>query len=171
MRSADKPSAETPAQRLARLEAQVQTLTGRAQAAETALANLRRAYTQALEQLQLMKRRLFLAKAERADGLAGQLAFDAMFEKVEQLAKQLDAATADAQDDDDSKKKKVRNPPSGRRDLSESDLPVERVEILDAALEETAERIGFDETSRLGYERGGMRPWSSRSQSTRRARP
>jgi transposase len=156
MRGTQKPERSHSA-RIASLEAENAALTERAKSAETALANLRLAYTKALEELQLMKRRLFVAKAERSDGLTDQLAFDTMFEKVAQLAKQLDAAI----DDDDSgggrnDRKKDRKP-SGRRDLSESDLPVVHVEIVDPELEGKAERIGVEESSRLGYERGGMR--------------
>ena len=52
---------------------------------------------------------------------------------------------------------KPRPKPTGRRDLSATSLPEVRVEIMDPALEGQVERIGFEETSRLGYERGGMR--------------
>lgn len=145
------------AARIAALEGEVAALTDRAKAAETALENLRRAYTKALEELQLMKRRLFVAKAERPDEFKDQLAFDAMFAKVEQLAKQLDAASGESHGDDRKKKAKKDRRPTGRRDLAESDLPVVHVEITDPELEGKAERIGVEETHRLAYERGGMR--------------
>jgi hypothetical protein len=38
----------------------------------------------------------------------------------------------------------------GRRNLEESDLPVERIELTDPAREGTDERISFEESSRLG---------------------
>lgn len=145
------------ASRIAALEGEVAALTDRAKAAETALENLRRAYTKALEELQLMKRRLFVAKAERSDEFKDQLAFDAMFAQVEHLAKQLDAASNDSHEDDRDKKAKKDRKPTGRRDLAESDLPVVRVEITDPELEGKAERIGVEETHRLAYERGGLR--------------
>ena len=47
--------------------------------------------------------------------------------------------------------------PSGRRNLENSTLPVVRVEILDRILEETAQRIGFEDSWKLGCERGGRR--------------
>lgn len=155
----DQDSATTPPSRIASLESQVAALTARAESAETALTNLRRAYTKALEELQLMRRRLFVAKAERSDGLAEQLAFNTMFDKVEQLAKQLDAAigAGDGTDAGEPSEPKKNRKPTGRRDLSESDLPVVRIEITNDDLERTAERIGFEETSRLAYERGGAR--------------
>ena len=50
-------------------------------ASEAALTLLRKAYTRALEQLQLLQRRIFMASAERvADE---QLAFQGMFEQVQ----------------------------------------------------------------------------------------
>lgn len=157
MHGADKSTATTPQSRIASLESQVAALTARAESAETALGNLRRAYTKALEELQLMRRRLFLAKAERSDGVAEQLAFDSMFAQVEKLAKQLDAATGGGDDSGEGKKARKTHTPTGRRDLSESDLPVVRIEVLDEHLEATAERIGFELTSQLGHERGGAR--------------
>ena len=43
----------------------------------------------------------------------------------------------------------------GRRNIRELDIPEERVEILDSALEGKAERIGFEESCFLGRRRGG----------------
>jgi hypothetical protein len=122
---------------------------------------IRQAYHRALEQLQLLRRRLFLAKAERPPVVEEQLTFDALLEEIERLGKALDA-----QGDDDSAQPdeadtgpldKPKRKPSGRRKLDESSLPIERVEILDPELEGKAERIGFEETSLLGYQRGGAR--------------
>jgi transposase len=127
---------------------------------EGTLARLRQAYTRALEQLQLLRRRLFVAKAERADTRAEQLAFDAMFAQVHSLEKALAAAeqpTESGQADGDSRKDKPTRKPKGRRNLDQATLPEERVEILDPELEGRAERIGFEESWRLGYQRGGMR--------------
>jgi hypothetical protein len=153
-RTDERPGSKTS--RVSELEAQVASLTERATAAETALANLHKAYRKALEELQILHRRLHLARAERADGLADQLAFDSMFAKVEQLAKQLDAATGSAGGDGGGSNKKNQKS-TGRRDLAETDLPVVRVEVLDPELEGKATRVGFEETSHLGYERGGPR--------------
>lgn len=101
-----------------------------------------------------------MAKAERAEVSAEQLAFDSMFLEVQRLEKALDAAERKAGDErqpDDSKGAKRRSGGKGRRDLSESDLPVVRIELSCPELDATATRIGVEETSRLGYERGGMR--------------
>ena len=161
----DRTTPSTPrtdAARLAELEREKAALTERLHDTEASLERLRRAYTHALEQLQLMRRRIYVASAERAEVDAAQLAFDAMFDQVQSLSKALDAAALAAGDDDGDDegaktKRKRKTPPTGRRDLAETDLPVVRVELTDPELEGKAERIGFEESSRLGYERGGAR--------------
>lgn len=72
--------------------------------------------------------------------------------------------TAEGDGDSSNSSKKGRNTtkeagpkPTGRRDLAKSDLPLVRVEILDDMLEKAAERIGFEDSWKLGYERGGRR--------------
>ena len=60
--------------------------------------------------------------------------------------------TAKARQDDGTKPKS-----SGRRNLAVSTLPMIRVEITHPELEGKAERIGFEESWKLGYERGGQR--------------
>ena len=149
-------------ERLAELEREKAALTERLHDTEASMERLRRAYTHALEQLQLMRHRLYVASAERAEVDATQLAFDSMFDQVQALSKALDAAALaagdeDGDDDDEKTKRKRKTPPTGRRDLAETDLPVVRVELTDPELEGKAERIGFEESSRLGYERGGAR--------------
>ncbi|AUX31279.1 MULTISPECIES: IS66 family transposase [Sorangium] len=158
--AADKPTRTPEQQRIAQLEAELAAAKSELMGARDALAQLRRAYTRALEQLQLLRRRLFVAKAERAEVSAEQLAFDSMFLEVQRLEKALDAAertSGDERQHDDPKGLKRRPGGKGRRDLSESDLPVVRIELSCPELDATATRIGVEETSRLGYERGGMR--------------
>lgn len=140
-------------------EARIAELEARLHDSEAALARVRAAYAHALERLQLMQRRLFVASAERRDDDGAQLAFESLFEQVRKLSAELDKAAGDKGDDSkgDGAKPRTRKPPTGRRDLAESDLPVVRVELTDPELEGVAERIGFEESSRLGYERGGPR--------------
>ncbi|KYF47959.1 hypothetical protein BE08_37760 [Sorangium cellulosum] len=67
-----------------------------------------------------------MAKAERAEVSAEQLAFDSMSLEVQRLEKALDAAernTGDERQHDDPKGSTRRTGGKGRRDLSESDLP------------------------------------------------
>ncbi len=117
---------------------------------------LRRAYEQLKAQLELLRRRIFLAKAERIDTRQLELEFAATKAKLDALVKELgddSLALRDANPESDDSK--PRRKPTGRRDLRDLHMPEERVEILDPALEGTAERIGFEESYKLGYRRGG----------------
>jgi len=166
---ATETPAQTPEQeRIAQLEEALAAARLELTDAQGTIVRLRRAYTHALEQLQLMRRRLFLAKAERADASAEQLAFDTMFAEFQGIKKALDAASAntpntppDGSSNDDkgngNQKKKEKKSEGGRRNFDESDIPIIRVEISSPDLDESAERIGVEETSRLGWERGGPR--------------
>ena len=162
----DLPALPSEPQRVADLERENALLVGKLQEAENALTRLRRAYNESLEQLQLLRHRLFVAKAERRPEHPEQLAFDVLFEQVQSLARALDDAegaadaeegTRDGRTEGTGDGGKPRPKPTGRRDLKTTSLPVERVEILDPELEGRFERIGFEESSRLGYRRGGMR--------------
>jgi len=123
---------------------------------------LRRAYEKAKGQLELLRRRIFLAKAERIDTRQLELEFAETKAKLDMLARELgddEETDDDASDapgnDDNNKRKKKRCKPSGRPDLRDIHMPEERVEITDPALEGNAERIGFEETVLLGHRRGG----------------
>jgi hypothetical protein len=150
---------QTPEQRIAQLEAQLAEAQGELAAAKGTITRLRRAYAHALEQLQLLRHRLFVAKAERVNVAAEQLAFDAMFAQVQKLAKELEQAEktegeAGGSDGDEKKKAKRRPGGQGRRNFDESTLPIVRVDVPDPDLEGKAECIGVEESSRLGYQRG-----------------
>ena len=132
------------------------------------LEKLRHAYRRVLEQLALMRKRLFAAKSERKDTTAEQLVFDGLLAEASLLMRALEAAEkaeqaeqkapeAPAAPESPTTEDEPRSKPKGRRNLADSTLPVVRVEILDPELEGKAERIGFEESSRLGYERGGAR--------------
>ena len=144
------------------------------------LEKLRHAYRRVLEQLALMRKRLFAAKSERKDTTAEQLVFDGLLAEAALLVRALEAAkqaeqteqTEQAEQAEQAEQNAIETPaapdspnkddeprpkPKGRRNLADSTLPVVRVEITDPELEGKAERIGFEESSRLGYERGGAR--------------
>lgn len=134
-------------QRIAELEAKLARVTAERD-------KLRRAYELAKEQLELLRRRLYVAKAERVDVQQLELEFAAKKAELERLATQLDEPAANeppGQDDTPTTKAK----PKGRRNLAAVPMAEERVEILDPALEGKAERIGFEESYRLAYRRGG----------------
>ncbi len=124
---------------------------------------LRRAYEQLKEQLELLRRRIFMAKAERVDVTQLQMEFAETQAKLDALAKQIDDAPAaplagNATSDPatpPSSGAKPRPKPTGRRNLAAEDLPEERIEILDPALEGQAERIDFEESFKVKHRRGG----------------
>jgi transposase len=87
------------------LEALVRRMQGEITATNDKLAsitserdNLRRAYRQLMEQFELLKRRIFMAKAERVDATQLELEFEKTKQKLDALAKQLEgnAVVADA---------------------------------------------------------------------------
>ncbi len=120
---------------------------------------LRRAYEQVKGELELARRRIFLAKAERIDTRQLELEFAEMKAVLDKLALDLgDPSLADLDEDavdDGADGRSPRLKRKGRRDLRTLHMPEERVEILDPELEGKAERIGFEESCLLGYRRGG----------------
>jgi transposase len=125
---------------------------------------LRRAYKLLLEHHELLRRKLFVAKAERIDATQLELEFAETKAKLDALAKQLGTELEEASPSpdaepsasgDDPKKPKPKTTPTGRRNLRDEDIPETRIEITDPALEGKVERIGFEESCRYGYRRGG----------------
>jgi transposase len=126
--------------------------------------SLRRAYEQLKGQLELLRRRIFLAKAERIDTQQLEIEFAETKAKLDRLAKELGAGelTEGASDndndssggEDDGRPARAKKS-KGRRNIRLLDIPEERVEILDPALEGKAERIGFEESCLFGRRRGG----------------
>jgi transposase len=118
---------------------------------------LRHAYEQLKGHLELIRRRIFVAQAERIDTQQLELEFAETQAKLVAMAKVLDGAGTDAPATSSGDEPKVprRQQSKGRRNFSEIFMPEERVEITDPALEGTAERIGFEESYKLGHRRGG----------------
>jgi transposase len=118
---------------------------------------LRRAYEQLKAQLELLRRRIFLAKAERIDTRQLELEFAETQAKLVKLATELGETSGSPIEMDASvdRGRTSRPQPKGRRNFRDLDIPEERVEILDPALEGIAERIGFEESWHAGYRRGG----------------
>jgi len=130
--------------------------------------NLRKAYRQLMEQFELLKRRIFIAKAERVDATQLELEFEKTKKKLDALAQQLagNAAMADAtpggdQPDEPGSRPsgkppaKGKTPSKGRRNLADrADLPQRRIEIRDADLEKDGGTfIGWELSYKLGYQR------------------
>ncbi len=133
--------------------------------------NLRRAYRQLMEQFELLRRRIFVAKAERVDTSQLELEFAATKRKLDELAQQLagnapadieSEAGGEAQPDRETGSRpsgkptgKPRNRPNGRRNLADADhLPERRIEIRDAELEKGgAVFVDWELSYKLGYQR------------------
>lgn len=109
-------------------------------------------------ELELLKRRIFVAKAERIDTAQLELEFAL---KLAELNRFADTPKAEAGNDGvASRRAKAR--PTGRRDLKKAPLEEERIEITCPLFEDLvsagkAERIGHEESCKLAYKRGGMR--------------
>ena len=131
---------------------------------------LRRAYQVLLEHYELLRRKLFVARAERIDATQLALEFAETKAKLDALAKELgtelegppwpppDAQPSAAPPSDDDEPKKTRKPkttPTARRNLRDEDMPERRIELLDPELEGKCERVRFEESYRQGYQRGG----------------
>ena len=110
-----------------------------------------------------MRRRIFVATAERVDTSQLEMEFAAKLAELDKLGGVPSKDADDGNEGDDARKKKrKKTTPTGRRDLMALDLEEDRVEILDPLFEELvacgkAERAGFETSAKLGYKRGGLR--------------
>jgi transposase len=151
-RGVTEPSTESEAlqRRVAELESKLAKVT-------TERDTLRRAYEKLLEQHAILKRRIFVAKAERVDARQLEIEFAETQAALDKLAKELGETPppSEGEDGPEDGDTTLRPKPKGRRDLREVPMPEERIELLDLTLEGKAERIGFEESCRLGYRRGG----------------
>ncbi|MFO0615279.1 MAG: transposase [Polyangiaceae bacterium] len=110
----------------------VRSLEGKNGALESALINH-------AAEIELLKRRLFGTKSERADTNEMQLLLGGVLSDLAPLQKALDAARGEGKGEGGTseppeRKKKDRQPPTGRRDLAASKLPVITVELTDPEL-------------------------------------
>jgi hypothetical protein len=130
----------------------------RADAAEAERDRLREAYRNLQIEIELMRRRLFVAKAERVDTAQLELEFATKLAALDAVAGQLqsDEIASGPNEPADASGRCRRRKPTGRRDLSGLSLPEERIEISDPELEGKAERIGFEERRELRWRRGGF---------------
>jgi len=138
------------------------------EAAEAKLNQVMRAFESLKAELALLKHRIYAARAERLDTLQLELLVDDQKKDLESMARSLSAdevAEAKAEmaaieeqlaKNEKDKNEKPRPSPKGRRAIDELDLPEHRCEILDPRLEGVAPRIGFEESYRIGYQRGGL---------------
>jgi transposase len=154
------PTGAALARRVAELEAQLAAVTRERDQLRASHARLR-------EELELLKRRIFVAKAERVDTAQLEMEFAEKLRQLDTLAGTLrdepsDTSSDDDGDGDDDDKKDKKKRPTGRRDLRKVPLEEERIEIADPLYEDLvaqgkAKRIDFEESCKLAYKRGGLR--------------
>lgn len=158
-------AATTTEERIQELEAALAAQRAALAAAEAQLAKvteerdlLRASHERLRFELELLKRRIFVAKAERVDTAQLEMEFAAKLAELNRLGGGLPSKT-DREDDAGAKE---RRKPTGRRDLRNLKLPVVRVENFDPIFEKLvaegkAERFGFEESRKMGWQRGGAR--------------
>jgi transposase len=155
--------------RLVAREAELAAERARADKLAADYARLLGAYQQVQLELKLLRKRIYVASAERVD--TGQLEMEFAHKQAELagLAEQLGAAAsppsppaspppdapAPAPAAPPAAPDKPKTKPKGRRDVSALPLTEERHELLDPALEGKAECIGFEESYQLGWRKGG----------------
>jgi len=134
--------------------------------------HLRASHERLRQDLELLRRRIFIAKAERVDSTQLELEFAEKLAALDVLSGRIaeegnsgatgsgagDAGIAPGKNDNKKDKKKS----SGRRDLRKASIPEVRVEIPDPVFDDLvrdgkAERIGFEDSYKLAWERGGYR--------------
>ena len=157
-------TSEALAARVAELEAALVTERARADAAiaaERARADeavaerdrLCEGYRHLQLEVALERQRLVVAKAERVDTQQLELEFAAKLRELDVLAGRMPGSEDDDADTRPTAKPKER--PTGRRKLADLDLPEERIELTDPALEGSAPRSGTEDSYKLMRRRAG----------------
>ncbi len=122
---------------------------------------LREAWQAVKFELELLKKRLFVAKAERVDVEQLELEFAAKLAELDALSKRLQPlpawmmATVPGESDPGAgppTKKKT----GGRRDVRELELPEERIELADPVTGEVTKQLGYEESYQLAWRKGGF---------------
>jgi transposase len=167
VQKAEGVSDEAIASRYASLEVQHEKMSALLKEVTAERDKLKSLYEKMCIALELLKRQIFAAKAERIDTTQLELEFSELRKRLEVLVSEGEVAkntSGGGNDDDDgapkalNEKLGLKSPRNnhGRRDLSLLSLPQERVEITDPVLEASgAVHIGFEESHKLGYKRGG----------------
>jgi transposase len=112
-------------------------------------------------ELLLLRRRIFVAKAERVDTSQLELEFSTTLAALNR-AGGLPPVMDESLDVDGNGRRRAKKKPTGRRNLQESQLEEERVELTDPLFEKLvseskATRIGFEESRKVAWKRGGLR--------------
>ena len=160
--NARESTSEALVTRVAELEIALAQERRRADEASAERDRLREGFHHLQLEVELLRRRLVVAKAERVDTTQLQLEFATKLRELDRLAGLTPDDATDGTTEpelgprtDPSGKKKKKRKSKGRRRLSELDVPEERVELTDPALEDTATRIGTEDSYKLMWRRAG----------------
>lgn len=118
-----------------------------------------KSYDRIRDELALLRRRIFVAKAERVDTAQLQLQFEELSAELRELASELELD--EELEAEAAESKKPRTKPRGRRKPEDlSALPQETVRLGDPVMQKLvaegkAKLVGVEKTSLLGFKRGG----------------
>lgn len=128
--------------------------------AERLLAELKKNYALLQQEHELLRRRVFEAKAERVDPKQLELELERTKAELDAVRVQIEHATGTKLDDEaPAPTGRPRNRPTGRRKLDPATLPTEELVIVDPEMEALvaqglAEVIGSDDSTRIERRRG-----------------
>jgi len=154
---------DDPATRVAWLESELATARARIAELTRERDELRAAYDRLWVEVELMRRRIFVAKAERVDTTQLEIEFKDKLAALDALAGTLGIGpNTDGEAGNGNKPGASRPKPKGRRNLRGIQMPEERLELKDPEFESLvakgqAERIGFEESSKIAWQKGGPR--------------
>lgn len=118
---------------------------------------LREAYEALTREVELARRRLVIAKAERVDTAQLELEFAATLAKLDALTRKAEDEIGEKPEGGEGTGTRKKRKPRGRRDFRLLDLPEERIAFPDPLLEGKAARIGTAEESvGVRWKRGGF---------------
>ncbi len=125
---------------------------------EAKVAKLESAYRSVKEQLELLKRRIYVAKAERIDTTQLEFEFAQLTDRLNAIVRErgeiLDPATPPAPPPGGPRRPRGNAKPKGRRAPIEDDRePDQRIRIEDPTLHGVAREVGVETSFRIGYQR------------------
>jgi hypothetical protein len=155
------PANATPEERIAALEAALAASQELVSKLTTERDQLRASHERLRLELELLRRRIFVAKAERVDSTQLELEFAKKLAELDRLGGVPEPAPGSG-DDGKPAPKGPKSKPTGRRDLRNAAMEEERIEIADPLFEKLvadgkAERIGHEESCKVAWKRGGQR--------------
>ena len=127
---------------------------------ERMLAELKKNYALLQQEHELLRRRVFEAKAERVDSKQLELELEKTKAELDAMREQIEHATGTKLDDETpSPKTRARKRPTGRRKLDVATLPTEEIVVADPEMEALmaeglAEVVGSDDSTRMKRRRG-----------------